>query len=821
MKFFKKTVFLPKNQKKTIKLISCKSDAEADILILALKSGRIWSLYLIFCIKNHVPPNPKLLDWLIDSINSSDYIPFLIEPLDIYGINYTESITESILEFLKINNIIRVFIIKNFDSDELESRILFQILTSVTGYQIKELSLINSNIDDEALKVLNPGISHHTHLCKLDLSHNNITDNGLMELMNILPSITALVDLNLSHNLLAGKPELFEEFITALQLNLEDLKLNLGYNRIDDQCLTILDLTIFHAKEIKIVDLDLSFNRFSNEGVFKIFEAYRQGQNKGKFKLKLHPIPFHSKYLNPVFNEKKTNMNLVLERINFSDKEKKPPLSKEFLIDIKKIEKNIRMIRGKSLTIERLATICHEIYELEYEFPNKKLDELRDIIWDLLNKAIEVEDFYSITILQISAIKIGLDLYSLKASFRSIKNKTNSLTKRLIRVLNFDLPEAEINKEFDKITEEIYKYDLRGSLIDGFFSIKEKRDELIKKMIQSNYKEEIDENIDENHHDPFWFLESDLEFQNISLSQIEDLSGFSPNLYIHQNSLNYFELSQLSQEKLEKDLNSFKEKIAINKESNYFLANLCNRSLFLLADHVFKFYLNVWKFHKGDIKLNCSRIAIQYRNFGKRRELCTLLDPRPLKPIELFFSKGDFQTPDNLFSFQIDNEMTKYMHLRPLEIEKTDVSATNIAFRPHRQGLALADFGGIISELVNEKVGGNREREKMGFIRNILDYAPGPLLNSLRKTKKEGFSQDAISLYQKIQLILDNDSESQDEKLCKLIQELMQKLDGSREVYDMEKEPDALIDECYLQLYRYSNRFQETKANYNQKLGIL
>jgi len=740
------------------------------------------------------------------------------------------------MEFLRSNSLLRTFVISNFDSDELECRIIFQILTSVTGHQIKELSLIDSNIDNDSLKILNPGLSHHSHLCKLDLSNNNISDNGLGELASIFPSITALVELNLSHNLIQGKAEKFEEFFTSAQLNLEDLKVNLSHNKIEDQCITILELAVFHAEEIKITDLDLSFNKFTNEGVYKISEAYRQGKNKGKFKLKLLPMPFHEGYLKPIFMEKRANMNIALQRIAFFDKEKNPPCSKQWLDDIKKIVRNIRTIRGQSLTIERMATICHEIYGLEYEFPNKKLDELRDIIWDLINRAIEIEDFYALTILQVSAKKIGLELYSLTGSLRTIRNKTNSLTRRMVRVINFDYPEADLNKELDELVVEIFKYDLRGSLVDSLLSIKEKMDEYIKKMINSKDKEvefEDEDTVSESKKDPFWFLESDLEYAKMTPSYMEDLIGFDINLFVHPKNLNYFEMCKMMQEKLEKDLLTYKEKTT-NKEPNYYQMNLYNRSLFLLADHVYKFYLNIWKFSKGDLNLNCSRLAIQYLNFSKRKELCNILDPRPVKPLKLQYSKQNYQMPDNLFSFQIDNGMTKYLHIRPNDLEKADSFHKNSdtqqigGARLHRGGLALADFnpatmktGGVISELVaNEKGGQAKDKEKLGFTKTVLDYVPGPLLGPLRKAKSDNFSQDAISVYQKIQIILDNDADCQDEKFLKLIQDLLRKLVTSRAAYDLDSEPDALLDECYLQLYRYCNRGKETRANYNQRLAF-
>ena len=86
----------------------------------------------------------------------------------------------------------------------------------------------------------------------------------------------------------------------------------------------------------------------------------------------------------------------------------------------------------------------------------------------------------------------------------------------MIRIINFDLPEADLNREFDEIAIDIFKYDLRGQLIDIFLFIKEKRDDFINKFVLTNYKEEIEEDHAEDKNDPFWFLDSDLEFLKLT-----------------------------------------------------------------------------------------------------------------------------------------------------------------------------------------------------------------------------------------------------------------------------------------------------------------
>lgn len=48
------------------------------------------------------------------------------------------------------------------------------------------------------------------------------------------------------------------------------------------------------------------------------------------------------------------------------------------------------------------------------------------------------------------------------------------------------------------------------------------------------------------------------------------------------------------------------------------------------------------------------------------------------------------------------------------------------------------------------------------LIKSVLEYTPGPLHSSLRKAKNDFFNPDSISLYQKIQIILDMDDSIDD-----------------------------------------------------------
>lgn len=50
----------------------------------------------------------------------------------------------------------------------------------------------------------------------------------------------------------------------------------------------------------------------------------------------------------------------------------------------------------EDLTVEEISKLCERIGKLEFEFPNKKLDRLWDILWEKLNISIEIQDHYAI-----------------------------------------------------------------------------------------------------------------------------------------------------------------------------------------------------------------------------------------------------------------------------------------------------------------------------------------------------------------------------------------------------------------------------------------
>ena len=211
----------------------------------------------------------------------------------------------------------------------------------------------------------------------------------LTTVFSICPSLN---NINLSENQLLGKINPFEYFLVQIHSQLEGVSLNLSKNKISDQVISIIEeyLLFLDTNQLSIVSIDLSHNELTSEGFWLIFHGYVNSPNKNKMKLRLFPIIFNRTFLKTFFSTGRS-MNVSLERVSFNEVKRKPPSSRHNLREIKEIEKTIRSISilNKDLAIEKLWELCKRIGGLEHEFPNKKMDELWDVLWDKINLALE------------------------------------------------------------------------------------------------------------------------------------------------------------------------------------------------------------------------------------------------------------------------------------------------------------------------------------------------------------------------------------------------------------------------------------------------
>lgn len=104
--------------------------------------------------------------------------------------------------------------------------------------------------------------------------------------------------------------------------------------------------------------------------------------------------------------------------------------------------------------------------------------------------------------------------------------------------------EKNLNSDFDALLEEILTYDIRGSFIDTILSIKQQRDELIKKYIEDGnfeFEQEL-----ENELDPFRILETNLDqIEKFKKDQYVKKTRIPKDLLNHPAKCNYENIIKL------------------------------------------------------------------------------------------------------------------------------------------------------------------------------------------------------------------------------------------------------------------------------------
>ena len=170
---------------------------------------------------------------------------------------------------------------------------------------------------------------------------------------------------------------------------------------------------------------------------------------------------------------------------------------------------------------------------------------------------------------------VGLNLFYLRKEFKKISEETNKISQEYLnKLMNFEGDESELNYLLDKGLKFALAHDMRGPFIDTLLALKEKRDELIEKLFNNNYKEEAEGEIEEQN-DPFWYLDADLEY--LVVKNPENYKNLNFNFIMHTLKINYFELCSTKQNQLEEYMKLTNERL--ESEDDFYISNIYNRYL--------------------------------------------------------------------------------------------------------------------------------------------------------------------------------------------------------------------------------------------------
>ena len=195
--------------------------------------------------------------------------------LDISDNHFTEDDAEKIAEVLSKNTTLQEF---NFSNN-------------CVAIDISQSVQKSANFQHFGMIKFSKALKTNTSLHLLDISHNNIYDDGLAAISEFIKNIKSLQILDISHNNISAVGA------AAISKNRTFKKLNMSYNKIDsffevdkalqtNTTLQILDLShnnmIFDhcgcLDKNNLKELNLSYNRISNNGIVKLGEvlkAYR------------------------------------------------------------------------------------------------------------------------------------------------------------------------------------------------------------------------------------------------------------------------------------------------------------------------------------------------------------------------------------------------------------------------------------------------------------------------------------------------------------------------------------------------------------------
>lgn len=83
--------------------------------------------------------------------------------------------------------------------------------------------------------------------------------------------------------------------------------------------------------------------------------------------------------------------------------------------------------------------------------PLRVLARVEDWIWQKLNEAILIRDHYVISFIGYSSYNLKMDTSYFRDRFDRVTNRKHKIQERMAKLLNFEVPEPEINEELEDL----------------------------------------------------------------------------------------------------------------------------------------------------------------------------------------------------------------------------------------------------------------------------------------------------------------------------------------------------------------------------------
>lgn len=189
----------------------------------------------------------------------------------------------------------------------------------------------------------------------------------------------------------------------------------------------------------------------------------------------IKPFPINKKY-HEVLHPKLTSQEVELTRMSIKPADAKYVLNKNEIAHIIELREELESALLKKKSVETIYRICQAISSLNHDFPPQYLENLTQYLRENMSTAEDTSDYYSFNHIADSCEMIKMNRRDFESRVITVQHKTDSFAQSLSRLLNFQVPETQMNAVLDELVDHAIKRCYRGPGVDILFYLKHKRD---------------------------------------------------------------------------------------------------------------------------------------------------------------------------------------------------------------------------------------------------------------------------------------------------------------------------------------------------------
>lgn len=257
-------------------------------------------------------------------------------------------------------------------------------------------------------------------------------------------------------------------------------------------------------------------------------------------------------------------------------------------------------------SIETIYKLCRTVSKLYHDFPPQLLENIIYFLREIMSTAEDTGDYYSFYYITESTKLLKMNQRFIKTKQIAILNKAENFAEQLSRLLNFQIPESEINVMLDELVNNAVKRDYRGPGVDILFWLKSRRDSIVNDLLTKKM-DGVKIELELMQKDPFFMLNYDADFAQKTKDVQNYLNRYFDYIGIHVSQVPYELVSSLTKTELLSVIADVSRLSSVNLVE--IPVNKMNRCKFLLA----AIDTPEYEEHKNDNLLKICRAVLLYR----------------------------------------------------------------------------------------------------------------------------------------------------------------------------------------------------------------